>query len=163
MPTATMTASALAEFGARLSRYRDAAGLTQEQLGEQIGSGPTTIGKWERGENDPSASSIAKICRVLRVSADALLGLGETPDFARRTETIYTVDVPAIHRALAATTLAEFERVGPIAAEILPHETIVTREQWEAYVEQAREHGARLGGTAKRLGDAIRRLFSTRR
>ena len=39
-----------AEFGRLLRRYRQAAGLSQEELGERAGIGVRTIGDLERGE-----------------------------------------------------------------------------------------------------------------
>jgi transcriptional regulator with XRE-family HTH domain len=54
------TASPLAFLGAELRRARSAAGLSQEQLGQQIGYSGTLVGKVETGERAPSEDLIAR-------------------------------------------------------------------------------------------------------
>jgi transcriptional regulator with XRE-family HTH domain len=36
--------------GAELRQMREAAGLSQEELGRRLGIAPNTIARWERGE-----------------------------------------------------------------------------------------------------------------
>jgi len=44
----------LADFGARLVRFREAAELTQKQLAAGVSRHVDTVGTWERGENAPN-------------------------------------------------------------------------------------------------------------
>ncbi len=56
---------------------RKAQGLTQEQLGAQVGVSGQAVSKWETGESSPEVALLPDICAALGVSADALLGTGE--------------------------------------------------------------------------------------
>lgn len=69
------------EFCERIAAARKAAGLTQEQLGEQIGVTRQAVSKWESGQVVPDALTVARMCEVLHVSADHLL-LGIEQDLA---------------------------------------------------------------------------------
>ncbi len=73
---------ASSSFGARLSIARRNAGLTQEQLGVEVGPDGRDLGKgavssWEVNRSQPSATQVAQLCKRLNVSADWLLGLEE--------------------------------------------------------------------------------------
>lgn len=60
-------------FGANLKKARVDAGYTQKQLADAIGVYQKDISRWEREELVPSALTLAKICRELKASADAIL------------------------------------------------------------------------------------------
>ncbi len=63
-----------------LRRLRFNAGLTQEQLGDRSGVVASTISRLERGQGDPSLSTVVAIARALDASVtDLLPGQGETP------------------------------------------------------------------------------------
>jgi transcriptional regulator with XRE-family HTH domain len=64
-------------FGERLKELRKQKGLTQKQLGEEIEQAQSTIVYWEKNEQEPSISSLVKLCKFFEVSADYLLGLTE--------------------------------------------------------------------------------------
>ena len=66
-------------LGKRLTAARRARGLTQEQLAAEVGVTTSTISMYEKGTRTPNAMLLGDMCRVLRVSADALLGLLEPP------------------------------------------------------------------------------------
>lgn len=51
-----------------LAALRSALGLTQKQLGEELGVDKLTVSRWERGEVRPGAASIRKL-RSLRNAA----------------------------------------------------------------------------------------------
>lgn len=61
-------------FGGRLQQVRKAAGLSQEQLGELVGMSRQAVSKWETDQAAPDIDTLALLCGVLGVSADALLG-----------------------------------------------------------------------------------------
>ena len=48
------TAGPLDFFGAEVRRWRTAAGLSQEQLGQKVGYSGAQVGKVETGERTPS-------------------------------------------------------------------------------------------------------------
>ncbi len=62
------------ELGNRIVRLRKENGLSRTSFANVLGvSSPSTIGKWERGENAPSLKSIVAICNIFSVDADALV------------------------------------------------------------------------------------------
>ena len=64
------------EFHVNLRNYREAAGLTQQQVAERIGITKSTYCNYESGKREPDVAKIKKIAKALGVSADALLETG---------------------------------------------------------------------------------------
>lgn len=62
-------------FGQRIKESRQAAGLTQTQLAKLLSTTQSTIGKYEREELQPNVDTIVKLCRLLDISSDYMLGL----------------------------------------------------------------------------------------
>ena len=62
-----------------LIRARSERGLTQVQLAEASGVARSTIKGYETGRNMPGGREIRSLCRVLRLSPNALLFGTETP------------------------------------------------------------------------------------
>lgn len=62
-------------FGEKIKEFRIAQGLTQKGLAEKIGQAQSTIFYWESNRQEPTISSLKKLCEVFDVSADYLLGL----------------------------------------------------------------------------------------
>jgi transcriptional regulator with XRE-family HTH domain len=60
-------------IGARIKALRDTHGLTQEQLGDVIGVGETTISKIEHGKRGLAAAELAQICEHFGIRSDELL------------------------------------------------------------------------------------------
>jgi transcriptional regulator with XRE-family HTH domain len=54
---------------------RERLGLTQAQVAEKVGLVPAVYGRIERGNMLPSVPSLRRICLVLGISSDALLGV----------------------------------------------------------------------------------------
>jgi len=65
--------------GDRLKKVREERGYTQEKLAEFLNIGQLQIWRYENGETEPKADTLAKIASFLNVSADYLLGLSDTP------------------------------------------------------------------------------------
>lgn len=63
-------------IGENIKLARKAAGETQKELADKIGVYQKDVSRWERDELSPSIATFAKICRELKVSADAMLELG---------------------------------------------------------------------------------------
>lgn len=55
--------------------YRKKMGLTQSQLGEQLGVKSTTVSSWERGANSPDIETLYIICKLFGVSLDEMYGI----------------------------------------------------------------------------------------
>lgn len=60
-------------FAANLRRLRDAAGLTQMQLGNLCHMDNSVISRYERGLRDPQLEAIAALADALDVPAAALV------------------------------------------------------------------------------------------
>lgn len=61
-------------FGPRLRTLREAAGLTQTQLGERAGGMPyQAVAKYEREATEPSWSAVLRLAAALNVTPDAFL------------------------------------------------------------------------------------------
>lgn len=74
-----------AQVGATAKEARKKARLTQEDVAERIGISPEVYGRLERGVILPSVPTLWKVCRVLGVRADAMLGLERDEAPARAT------------------------------------------------------------------------------
>ena len=70
------TANTPAEaFGQRLRRLRKAKGLTQTELGDQIGISQRVVTYYEREGGSPSPELLVKFAQALGISYEALLGV----------------------------------------------------------------------------------------
>lgn len=61
----------------RMKELRKAAGLSQEMAAKAIGVAMPTYCRYEYGQREPNASTIAAMAKFYNVSADYLLGLGD--------------------------------------------------------------------------------------
>lgn len=59
-------------FGSALIRARQAAGLTQSQLGAAVSIPQSTLSVWERGDAEPSPEVVFELERALGVKAGSL-------------------------------------------------------------------------------------------
>lgn len=58
----------------RLKELRQINGLTQSQLADKLGCNQTAIGKYERGDLQPSIETLFKLADIFGCSVDYLLG-----------------------------------------------------------------------------------------
>lgn len=65
----------MVDFGKRLKELRLQAGLTQKQLGDQIGVTKSVVSYYELQERYPSPDVLIKLAGVFRVTTDFLLGM----------------------------------------------------------------------------------------
>ena len=59
--------------GRKIAKYRKAAGLTQQQLGEKLSVALETISRMERGANTPSIKTLGRLGRALGIPAHEFL------------------------------------------------------------------------------------------
>ena len=68
-------------FGLRLKALRERENLTQKQLAEKLDVVKASVSAYETGGVHPSLEILIKICNILDVSADYLLGLSDSKKF----------------------------------------------------------------------------------
>lgn len=74
-------------MGGRLSRARDAVGLSVAQLARRLGVKSSTIQAWESDRSQPRANRLAMLAGVLNVSLSWILyGVGTAPVEENRSE-----------------------------------------------------------------------------
>lgn len=62
----------------KLRAYREAAGLTQQELADQIGKSFRTVQSWERGLSYPNAELLLTLCLLFDVDPNTMLGWYDT-------------------------------------------------------------------------------------
>ncbi len=62
------------ELGEHMMLLRKKMGISQADLGKQIGTSGDVIGRYERGDITPSIDVVAKLADALEVSIDFLVG-----------------------------------------------------------------------------------------
>jgi transcriptional regulator with XRE-family HTH domain len=93
-------------FGTRLRAAREAADLSQQELGDATGFDKRSVARYEQGGALPSIEAAARLAKPLGASLDALAGLSATsadPELARLFAQLTTMneqDRAAIRRVL---------------------------------------------------------------
>jgi transcriptional regulator with XRE-family HTH domain len=68
-----------AEIGERVAGLRKERGISQAEMAELLGVSQPVVSDYERGALRLHGELIAKLARILRVSADEILGLEKEP------------------------------------------------------------------------------------
>lgn len=89
------------EFGKRLKELRRQAGLTQQQLGTQIGVTKSVISFYELQERSPAPDVLIKLAAVFHVTTDYLLGI----------EKSQTIDVSGLTSDVSGLTSDDIQLV----------------------------------------------------
>ncbi len=63
------------KFNERLKEIRKECGKTQKEVYTALGISANGYASYEQGRTEPSIETLIKLCKVLDVSADYLLGL----------------------------------------------------------------------------------------
>lgn len=87
------------KFGGNVRRFREALGITQEDVSEASGLDRSYIGGVERGERNPTLTAILQLASALRIAPGRLFegftSHGETPDNSAR------MTAESVHSGLA--------------------------------------------------------------
>ena len=67
-------------MGERIKRLRNAAGLTQQKLANELGISIKSIQRYEKNMNEPSSYTTRLIAAYFAVSTDYLLGVGNVEE-----------------------------------------------------------------------------------
>lgn len=68
-----------------LKRLRIERGLTQQQVGEQLGTSKQAYSQWESGNRSPSQKTLEKLAKFFNVSVSYLLGETSIRNFSELT------------------------------------------------------------------------------
>ena len=71
-------------IGKQIQKYREQAGLKQEELAELIGKSPIFVSYMERGIRKPGLDTLLTLSEALDVSIDILLGNRASPALVSR-------------------------------------------------------------------------------
>ena len=112
------------KIGERLKEARLAQHLNQEELAERIGAKYRSISTWENGTAKPDCLTIIRICEVLKITPNHLLGYNATIDAPSLNEWNILHKYRAIDKigkdAVTAVIDAEYKRVAkPKKARLL--------------------------------------------
>lgn len=66
-------------LGDRLVSAREQKGMKQVDLAEALGVSKTCINYWEKDKREPSVKDIKRLCSILDINADDLLGIHSAP------------------------------------------------------------------------------------
>ena len=58
----------------RIKEAREAAGMTQAELAEQLGINNVTLSGYETGKHDPKSATLVQIAKICNTTTDFLLG-----------------------------------------------------------------------------------------
>ena len=79
-------------MGGRMSRAREAAGMTPQQLARRIGVKTATILAWESDRSEPRANRLTTLAGVLNVGLAWLIhGIGDAPATSTEEDFVRTV------------------------------------------------------------------------
>ena len=108
--------------GRKIAKYRKAAGLTQQQLGEKLSVALETISRMERGANTPSIKTLGRLGRALGIPAHEFL----MPDGGA---TAKDTAIDELVTTLKIRKIAEIELVRGMAEQILAYLDTQAREE----------------------------------
>lgn len=74
------------EFPMRLRRLREQKRMKRRVLGELCGLGKNAIGRYERGEREPTLSAVIALADFFGVSVDYMLGKDENQSQTKKPE-----------------------------------------------------------------------------
>ena len=112
----------MVEFGEQLRRAREAKGMTQQSLAEQLYVTRQSVSRWECGDRYPDLLTTTKIAQILEVSLDDLLSGKEMEKVVERNPVVENKIANNIMTALYAIVL--FSMIIPILNGLLTHQAL---------------------------------------
>lgn len=102
----------MAEFGEQLRKAREANGMTQQTLAEQLYVTRQTVSRWECGNRFPDLITAKKLSQILGVSVDVLLSEDDVKKVVERNPIIdgkiISKLVMVLYTAISCTLLITF-------------------------------------------------------
>lgn len=72
----TVPLTELDRLGTSIRRWREAAGLSQAQLAERLGTTQSAVSRWENGRDEPRLSTVAAILRECELAGELTVAPG---------------------------------------------------------------------------------------
>ena len=119
------------DFGNRLKKLRQTAGLTQAELADMMGVVPSAVGKYERlPDAFPSIEVLIKLADYFKVSTDYLLrGIPCSGDIANNINGVM-LNSPVIQGNHSDVTISGSQKLSPESAELVKiYESLKGRER----------------------------------
>ena len=110
----------MVEFGEQLRRAREAKGMTQQSLAEQLYVTRQSVSRWECGDRYPDLLTTTKIAHLLDVSLDDLLSGKEMEKVVERNPVVENKAVNNIMIALYSVVVLSL--IAPALDGILRHD-----------------------------------------
>ena len=90
------------KIGTIIRNHRIAQGLTQEELGAKVFVSKQAVSKWETGKTLPDIEMVRKLCDILEISKDEILGgsIEETKKSRKWLKVVTIISVVSIFIAL---------------------------------------------------------------
>ena len=95
--------SVVLNFGLNLRMLREKAGLSQQQLADQIGVKSAAISKYEKNQVEPKIEYLVKFCQIFDVTLDELI-LADPKDQVRLSAEEYKANIRALEGKVAQLT-----------------------------------------------------------
>ncbi|MFH1384661.1 MAG: helix-turn-helix transcriptional regulator [Candidatus Omnitrophota bacterium] len=92
-------------FGKKLRKAREARGLTQKELADKVGISQRMMNYYENKSTYPPVKLIPKLCKLLKISSDELLGIKNLPK-----DELYTADKNLLRRFNTVKNLSERDK-----------------------------------------------------
>ena len=121
------------ELGRRIARARERKGLNRNQLARAAGVTWANLTRYEQGQNEPSASKLFEIARVLDVSSDWLLGRTGAPEIPGVGPLDVTLSMSDNLQAPGKVNDAEFRAVPLVSGSIAAGSARIVDEAIEEY------------------------------
>ena len=113
----------MVEFGEQLRRAREAKGMTQQSLAEQLYVTRQSVSRWECGDRYPDLLTTTKIAQILEVSLDDLLSGKEMEKVVERNPVVENKVANNIMTVLYAVVLMSM--VIPMLNGILTRQAVI--------------------------------------
>lgn len=104
-------------FAVKLREIRERRNLSGSQFAKLLGIAQTTYSSYETGKVEPSLSTIVKIAKVLNVSSDILLGIGDTPENRVVQSTVNGHNVNGSGNVVSSSAAADAEEISRLKVE----------------------------------------------
>lgn len=101
----------MASYGSNIKAAREAAGMTQEELGARIGVTGVTIMRYEKEVREPNLKTIAAIANALNTSVSFLVGQVTGPLSPTLQRAFWSVFLERVEERLMSHSPADLEEV----------------------------------------------------